>query len=142
MSERVDIYLHFKDNAAEAAKFYSEVFDKKAAVMKYAEFPESDKMEGIDLDKVGHAEITFDNLNLMFSDVPGMEITLSNNFSISWWTDEEARFHKIWKRFVEGGSTVHEETMQTFFATLYGRIEDPFGISWLLMYNHQDEQEG
>jgi uncharacterized glyoxalase superfamily protein PhnB len=99
-------------------------------------------MEGIDLDKVGHAEITFDNLNLMFSDVPGMEITLSNNFSISWWTDEEARFHKIWKRFVEGGSTVHEETMQTFFATLYGRIEDPFGISWLLMYNHQDEQEG
>lgn len=135
MIEKVDVYLDYNGNAAEAARFYENAFDKKIEIMKFKDFPNFDQMKGVDPESVGHAEIVFDNLNLMFSDGPGMQILPGNNFSLSWATDDEANFYKVWNKFVEAGATVHETPMKTFYASLYGRLEDPFGISWLFLYN-------
>lgn len=141
MTERIDIYLNYNGNAAEAARFYSDAFGKNAQIMKFSEFPDADQMQGINLEKVGHAEIAFDNMNFMFSDGPGMELTPGNNYSLSFWTDDEETYHKIWRAFVEGGSTVHEEPAQSFFAKLYGRLVDPFGVSWLILFDDTSNEK-
>lgn len=135
MIEKVDVYLNFNGDAAKAAQLYGEAFGKQAEVTKFKDFPTFNEMKGVNPEAIGHAQIAFDNFVLMFSDGPGMQIVPGNNFSLSWATDDEANFIKTWDKFVEGGSKVHEKPMKTFYATLYGRLEDPFGISWLFLYN-------
>ena len=135
MIEKVDVYLNFNGSAAAAAQLYGEAFGKQVEITKFKDFPTFNEMKGVNPEAIGHAEIAFDNLVLMFSDGPGLPIIPGNNFSLSWATDDEASFHKTWNTFVETDSTVHEEPVQTFYATLYGRLEDPFGISWLFLYH-------
>lgn len=140
MADRMDVYLNFNGNASAVALLYGKVFDKNVEIMKFKEFPTFAEMEGVNPDWIGHAEISFDNSNLMFSDGPGMKMVQGNNFSLSWATDNKEIFSKVWNNFVREGANVKEEPMKTFFASLYGRLEDPFGISWLLLYNDQNER--
>lgn len=142
MSERLDVSMHFNGKEEDAARFYGSVFGKQASIMKFKDFPTFDQMENVEPEYVGHAEIVFDNANLMFTDSTYPQITQGNNITLSWWTDDESRFDQVWDAFVGGGSTVSQKPKSTFFSKLQGSLTDPFGTSWMLLYNPSTQTEG
>lgn len=134
MADKLEFYLSFPGTAAKAAKFYTEIFGLEAVSMKFKDFPPEEGMEGFDPELIGHASIPFDNADLMFSDGYQSVAPHGEDFSIAWTTNDEVRYHDVWKKFMAADVKVIDEPAPTFWAQLFGRVTDPFGFTWLLMY--------
>ncbi|MDA9471957.1 VOC family protein [Enterococcus sp. 5H] len=135
----LEVYLNFKDQAAEAIAFYETVFDvKNDGIMTFKDAPQDPDHPTPDAwkDLVINASMTIEGVPVMFSDVPdGMGLTYieGNNVSLVINTTDEAKIDRIFARLAEGG-TISMPLGETFWAKKYGMVVDKFGINWMLNY--------
>lgn len=135
----LEVYLNFKNEAADAIAFYETVFDVHCEdAMTFADAPEDPEHPTPDAWKnlIINASMTVEGVPIMFSDVPdGMGLTFieGNNISLVISTEDEVKIDRIFNRLAEGGK-VTMPLGETFWSKKYGIVVDKFGINWMLNY--------
>lgn len=131
----VQAYINFDGNTKEAVEFYAEVFNTdEPQIMLFGDMKADD---GCALDedmksRVMHAEIKIGKDTIMFSDIAkGMTLTVGNNITLIFTSEDEEEIKKIFNRLKEDG-TVIMELQKTFWSSCYGQVIDKFGIGWQL----------
>ncbi|MDQ6418142.1 VOC family protein [Paenibacillus sp. LHD-117] len=129
----VNVYMNFNGNTREAIEFYAESFGvDMPKIMTFGESPSDPNYPLPEEAKnmVMHSRMDIMGSNVMFSDVfPGMPFTLGNNITLALITDDRDALQSAFNRLKEGGKVVME-LQETFWAPLYGSIEDKFGVHW------------
>ena len=132
---KINPYLNFNGNCAEAIELYEKAFRFKANVMRYSDAPPS---EGYQLapgteNFVMHACLTNrHDYTVYLADVtPDMPSTFGNGMSISMELDSEDAVKSAFEILKEGGK-VTMELQQTFWSKYFGSLEDKFGVNWML----------
>lgn len=133
-------YLLFKGNAAEAFRFYEQVFRSEVTSRtSYEELGMS--MSDDDAGMLANISLPIaPGVSLMASDVseamdPGLRI--GGNVQITLVPDDADEAYRVFAALSEGG-TVRQELTQTVFAELYGETVDRFGTSWIVII--EDDQ--
>jgi PhnB protein len=131
MPTRLNPYLGFRDNAAEAFAFYQSVFGGELTMNTFGDFNASD--DPSEADKIMHAQlITQNDLVLMGSDTPKrMPIAEHSNISIALSGDDEAEVTGYWERLADG-ATVLEPLTKAPWGDHFGMLTDRFGVTWLV----------
>jgi PhnB protein len=131
MPSRLNPYLSFKDNAAQAMEFYKTVF---GGTLTSTTFKEGGMSSGpADDQKVMHSMLEVPNgMTLMASDTPaGMEHNPGNNISISLSGDEDAELRGYWDKLSAIGTVMMPLEMAPW-GDAFGMCTDQFGIPWLV----------
>jgi len=131
---KVNPYLHFAGNCADAITFYESVFGIKAEnVFRHKDLP---PMEGYPSDPstenfIVHACMNFGEKNgmhgWMMSDWPQAKTGTNVSISVAYDTAEEAK--AVFAKLKDGGK-VEQEIDKTFWSECWGSLTDKFGIMW------------
>ena len=132
---RLNPYLHFDGDCAEAFAFYTKLLGGEIEMMmKFSEAPPS----GGDIpagwqDKVMHVQMKGPNgLSLMGTDAPPVYFRAPQGFSVSLTVDSAAEAERVYKALAERAEAVSMELQKTFFAERFGMLTDRFGIPWIV----------
>ncbi|MDT2758277.1 VOC family protein [Enterococcus xiangfangensis] len=135
----MDIYLHFKDQAAEAITFYEDVFKTKPAqIMTFGQMPHDDNTPVDDSikDLVLHANLQINDTNVMISDSPESLTSprvIGNNVALVFNAKTAGEALEIFQQLAENG-TVLLPLEKTFWAELYGMVKDRYGVNWYINF--------
>ena len=130
---RIEAYLFFDGNCAEAMRFYERVLGGKLALLTVKGSPVEDQMPPGSGDKILHSRLDAGGAVLMASDwlaaepyatVGGFAVTLAAP------TQEEAR--SLFDKLAEGGR-ISMPFAPTFYSDGFGMVEDRFGTPWMVM---------
>jgi PhnB protein len=130
---KLDPYLFFDGNCAQAMRFYQATLGGKLeALLTYAESPEPNQCPPGSADRIMHACIDLGGQMLMASDTPqgqpydGMKnVALSLNYPSA---DEAGR---IFDALAQGGKVIMPMA-PTFWADSFGMATDRYGTSWMV----------
>jgi len=131
----MDIYLHFKNQAAEAIAFYEKVFKTEPAqIMTFGDMPHDDEHPVDETIKglVMNSNLKINETNVMISDSPeGMAppIIVGNNVALVFNAATANEASEIFQLLADGG-TVLLPLEKTFWAELYGMVKDRYGVIW------------
>ena len=130
---KLDAYLFFDGNCAEAIRFYHQVLGGKLqALMTYAESPDPQHCPPGSKERIMHACIELDDRLLMASDTPAgqpYEGMKGISLALSYPSVSEAR--KTFDALAAGGKVVMP-LGPTFWADIFGMLTDRFGTSWMI----------
>jgi PhnB protein len=130
---KVNTYLNFPGNCAEAIEYYEKHLGAKLlGKMTWAQMPggATNIPPGME-NGVLHARFALGDTFLMASDGPKVEPMRSAYISLSLDSNEEAE--RIYKALTEGGE-VFMKMEETFFAHRFGQFRDKFGINWMVIH--------
>lgn len=131
----MDIYLHFKNQATEAIAFYEKVFKTEPAqIMTFGQMPQDDEHPIDDSIKnlVLNANLKINDTNVMISDSPenmAPPIIVGNNVALVFNANTTEEASEIFQQLTENG-TVLLPLEKTFWAKLYGMVNDQYGVIW------------
>lgn len=130
---KLNTYLNYGGNCAEAFRFYEQHLGGKIRMMMtHGDAPEAKSPEAWK-DAVLHARITIGGTDLMGSDVPDgrWQPMRSAYLSFSVGSNEEAE--RIYAVLSEGGE-VFMKMEETFFAYRFAMLRDKFGVNWMILH--------
>ncbi len=130
MTTRLNPYLTFRGEAAQALAFYAGALGGSPHVMTFGEFGVSDEpLAG----QVMHGMLaTPSGFTLMCADVPpGMELTPGTNVSVSLSGDDADELRGYWERLSDG-ATITTPLEQQMWGDIFGQLTDRFGVVWLV----------
>lgn len=139
----MEVYLNFKNEAAEAIKLYEKVFDTSTTnIMTFGEMPADPEHPITEetKDLILNASMIIEGTYVMFSDVPdgmGMPLVKGNNVSLVVSTDDEEKIDRQFGLLAEEG-TVTMPLGPTFWTKKYGMLTDKFGINWMFSYYKEE----
>lgn len=140
---KINPYLYFNGNAAEAVAFYEKAFDGKAIVLKYKDVAQYDKSYEIASgteNYVMHANMNLGDSMIMFCDVPpAVPYSFSNGVQLMVSLESEETVKKVFSALKDGGE-VTMDLQKTFWSECFGSIKDKFGIHWLLSYEKHPQK--
>ena len=131
----MDIYLHFKDQAAEAIMFYENVFKTEPAkIMTFGDLPQDDEHPIDESIKklVMNSSLIINDTTMMISDSPeglAPRITIGNNIALVFNASTEEEASDIFLQLAKNG-VILLPLEKTFWAKLYGMVKDPYGVIW------------
>lgn len=135
MSLKLNPYLAFRGNAAEALEFYHSVLGGELDIMRYDSIPGmmGDASEAA---KVMHGYLeTPDGLALMAADLPDAmpdaPDSTSGGSAVCIWGEDEARMTEIWSALSEG-ARINQPFELAPWGGRYGDLNDRFGVHWML----------
>ena len=130
---KMNTYLNYGGNCAEAFKFYEQHLGGKIlGMMKWSQMPDAEKHTPPGYkDAVLHARIAIGETVLMASDVPNFQPIRSVYLSLSVGSSEEAE--RIYALLADGGE-IYMKMGETFFAHRFGQLRDKFGTSWMVIH--------
>jgi PhnB protein len=129
---RVDPYLNFDGQCAEAFRFYEQVFDGTIEFMQsFADSPMSGGVAAEHGDRIMHARLVFDGQALLGSDAPPEMYSPPQGVYVALNVEDPARAERIFKALEEGG-TVQMPFQKTFWAEGFGMLTDRFGTPWMV----------
>lgn len=124
-------YLMFPSTAAEAMRFYQDVFGGELKLNDYGQFPGADaSIAG----KIMHGMLTTPaGFTLMGADEPpgDFELKPGNNFSVSLSGDDEADLKGYFAKLSDGGRVTTPLEKQMWGDT-FGQVVDKYGTSWMV----------
>jgi len=131
---KIDPYLHFSGNCADAIALYEKAFNTKVShMMKYGDtpaevsYPPQPGTENF----IGHATLPVGETDLMLCDVPpDMENIIGNNVSLHVTLDSIDSVKAAFDILKDGGE-VGMELQKTFWSECFGSLTDKFGIGWM-----------
>ena len=130
---KLDPYLFFDGNCAEALRFYQKTLGGMLeAMMSYAESPVPEQCPPGSKDRIMHACIDLNGQLLMASDCPeGQPYAGMKNVSLSllYPTVDEAK--RTFDALAAGGKVVMPMA-GTFWADSFGMLTDRYGTSWMI----------
>jgi PhnB protein len=129
---KIDTYLFFNGNCAEAMRFYEKVLGGKLqALMQYKDGPPGACAAGAE-DRVMHAALVVGDRMLMASDtVPQFGHDGNKGFAVAlnFATVPEAK--RAFEALAEGGK-IEMPFDKAFFMEAFGMLTDRFGIPWMI----------
>jgi len=127
---KIETYIFFTDQCAEAMKFYQKVLGGKIDnMMTYGESPAGPYNTPDMADKIIHARLVVGDAVLMASDGPHSETR--QGFAVTLQVDTVAEADRLFDALGEGG-TVTMPIGETFFSKRFGMLTDRFGIPWMV----------
>lgn len=134
MSTKLNPYISFKANAAEAMEFYKSVFGGQLTSSTFAEggMPH----DPAEASRIMHATLETDNgLTIMGADTPSsMEYREGARISISLSGEDETELRAYFDKLVAGGM-VTMPLDKAPWGDFFGMCVDRFGISWMVNIN-------
>ena len=117
---KIESYIFFTDQCAEAMRFYEKALGGKIeAMMKYGDSPAGPHNPPEMADKVIHARLVVGNAVLMASDGPHSEER--KGFAVAIQVDTVAEADRVFNALGE-----------TFFSKRFGMLTDRFGVPWMV----------
>ena len=131
---RLNTYLNYGGNCAEAFRFYEEHLGAKIGMMmKHGEMPDPSKVQPDMSDKVLYAQITIGDSVIMASDVPADRFKPMRSAYLCLGVASDADAERIFALLADGGD-VFMPIQETFFATRFAQLRDRFGTSWMIIH--------
>jgi PhnB protein len=128
---KLNPYLHYNGDCAEAFAFYERALGGKITMMsRYGEAPADSRPPGSD-DLVMHAEFNVDGAVLYGSDAPPEWAQAMGGFSVALQFSDVDKARAAYDALVEGGKPVMPMA-ETFWAHSFGMLVDRFGVPWML----------
>jgi PhnB protein len=136
---KVNPYINFDGNAAEAFDFYKSVFGGEFdMIMKMSDAPDSGKVPENERNRVMHISLPVgDDTILMGSDILpsfGHKLTEGNNVHISLHPGSREEADRIFNALSVGG-VVEMPLADQFWGDYFGNFKDKFGINWMVNYS-------
>jgi PhnB protein len=133
---KVNTYLNFPGNCAEALEFYEKHLGAKVmSKTKFSDMSSTGAPEhlppGLNPDGIMHARLDLGDTFLMASDGPKVEPMRSAYICLAVDSNEEAE--RIYNALTEGGQ-VFMPMGEQFFAHRFGQFRDKFGINWMVIH--------
>ncbi len=131
MSMRLNPYIQFGTNAAEALDFYKGVFGGETALSYFKEYG----TEGADGDLVMHGQLeTGAGFTIMGADTPSFmdsPAASGSNITVSLSGDDADTLRGYWQGLSDGAnvSTPLEKQM---WGDEFGQLTDKYGVGWLV----------
>ncbi len=130
-------YLTFNGNCEDAFNFYKEVFNKEFSYFsRLKDMPDNNNIPKEMAEKVMHVSLPLSKETvLMGSDAyeeVTPEVSFGNNIVLSVTFDNIDETNKVFNSLADGGKIIMP-LEKTFWAPLYGQVEDKFGINWMIM---------
>lgn len=133
-------YLNFRDNCAEAMRFYADVLGGELVMMTFGQMPPSEhapELAEYERELIMHAELRVCGQTLMASDsLPqfcgGNGYQPQQSVNVVARLPELAEAERIFHALSEGGQ-ITVPFAATFFSPGFGSLKDRFGTSWLVM---------
>ena len=130
MASRLNPYLGFRDQAAEALAFYQSVLGGQTAVSTFGEYGDPSQT-GADLVMHGQLE-TPAGFTLMVADTPpGMPHHPGDNIAVSLSGDDTDDLRSWFAGLAEGG-TVTVPLERQMWGDEFGMLTDRFGVPWMV----------
>jgi PhnB protein len=131
--KKLETYLFFDGNCAEAMRFYESVLGGKATLLPAKDAPDTSAFGPNVGEKLMHSKLETDGALIMASDwlapdpYPGMSgfyVTLEVP------TADEAK--RLFDKLAAGGR-IHMPLAKTFYSDGFGMLVDRFGTPWMVM---------
>jgi PhnB protein len=130
---RLNTYLHFGGNCAEALRFYERHLGGKIlGTMNYGEMPEPKNFPPGMETAVMHARIVIGDTTLMASDTPPESFQPMRSAYLVLGVDSNEEAERVYALLCEGGETVMP-LGETFFAFRFAMLRDKFGTPWMIV---------
>ncbi|MCC8132832.1 MAG: VOC family protein [Tannerellaceae bacterium] len=133
---QVDPYLSFNGNCEEAFTWYKGIFQTEFnSFVRYKEMTEGPLMPEQKQNKIIYISMPIsDYVYLTGADTtPEMPVQMGENMVLTLTLTDEDQMRQIFLNLAEGGEILMP-LQQTFWADLYGMIQDKFGIRWRINY--------
>jgi PhnB protein len=139
---KVNTYLNFGGNCAEALRFYEKHLGGKIAMMMtYDQMPEPKNIPPGMEKAVLHARIALGDTALLASDGPPERVQPMRSAHICLHVDSTEEAERIHALLSDGGE-VFMPIGETFFAHRFSMLRDKFGISWMVIHERPMPQNG
>jgi PhnB protein len=130
---KISPYLNV-DNARDALAFYKACFGGEVFIMKVSETPMAKQMPPDSQDKVMHASLTADQINICISEMRGPEgFVRGNTVSLMVNCTAEPEVQRLFDQLSPGGK-VMMAPHRSFWGAVFASFTDKFGVQWLLNY--------
>jgi PhnB protein len=131
MSATMNAYLSFRDRAAEALRFYQDVFGGEVETTTFGEGGMA--QDPAEADKVMHGQLTSSaGFTLMASDTPAsMGVPSGSAITLSLSGDDEPVLRGWWDALTADG-TVVLPLDRAPWGDLFGMCTDRYGIDWMV----------
>jgi PhnB protein len=131
---KLNTYLNFGGNCAEAFQFYEQHLGGKMVMEStWEQQPKPHNFPPEWAKKVLHARIELGGTVLMGSDVPGDRFQPMRSAYLSLSLDSVEEAERVHKLLAEGGE-IFMPMEETFFAYRFSMLRDRFGVLWMLIY--------
>jgi PhnB protein len=129
---KINPYLNFNGNCAEAFQFYVKILGgKDLHIMSFRDSPMAGQVAANEKDLVMHAGFTAGDTMIMGSDAPGGRYDRPQGYAVSIGVDTPDEAGRIFAALSEGG-TVGMPIAETFWAKRFGMVTDRFGTHWMV----------
>jgi PhnB protein len=130
---KINPYLNFNGNCAEAFQFYAKVLGAKdLRIMTFADAPPGMPVSPESKNQVMHARFTVGGDTIMGSDAPGGRYNKPQGYAVSIGVETPEDAERIFAALSEGGN-VGMPIAETFFAKRWGMVTDRFGTPWMVL---------
>ena len=130
--QKITPFLWFDNNAEEAMKFYTSVFENSEILNTeyYPEGSEEEHMKGMEGKVLTGLFSLMGNKFMCLDGGPLFKFTPAVSFSVN--LNKEEQTDKLWEKLSDGGKVLME--YQNYpFAKKYGWCNDKYGVSWQVM---------
>jgi len=133
MIKSANVFLNFNGNCKQALDFYKNVFGAQiveCTTYKEAEMTENDNEK----DFIMNSNIMIGGILISCAD--NLEQNSHSGNQIALWleTDSEESFHTIYSKFESQNLTILTEKEETFWNSIYAKVQDDFGVIWEINY--------
>lgn len=129
---QVNAYIMFSGQCEAAFRFYAKCLGGTIeAMLPHEGTPAADHVPAAWRQKIMHARLRLGDGVLMGSDAPPPYQEKPQGFSVALHFKEPAEAERAFHALAEGG-TVRMPIAETFWATRFGMLVDPFGIPWMI----------
>jgi PhnB protein len=130
---KLNTYLNYGGNCAEAFRFYEEHLGGKITMMMtHGQMPGPNSVDTAWKDKVLHARIELGGTALYAADIPSPPFEPIRSAYLSLSVDSIDEAERIYTMLSEGGE-IFMKMEETFFAHRFAMFRDRFGTSWMLI---------
>jgi PhnB protein len=130
---RLNTYLNYGGNCAEAFRFYEQHLGGKITmIMTHGQMPDPGGVAPEWKDKILHARIELGGTAIYGADIPSPPFEPMRSAYLSLAVDSIAEAERIYALLSEGGE-IFMKMDETFFAHRFAMFRDRFGTSWMLL---------
>jgi len=128
---KLNAYLSFDGNCAEAMKFYAQVLNAKLeALITYGQVPGDQPCPSAHASRIMHAYLVHPDFELMAGDTPpGIPYQGVSGVMMALTYSTAAEGRRVFNALAEGGK-VTMPLGETFWADSFGMVTDRFGTPW------------
>jgi PhnB protein len=129
---KIQSYLHFNGQCAEAFAFYEKALGGKISfAMTYGDSPMKDETPPELLGKIMHTSLDVGDQRLMGCDAPPHMYEKPQGYRISIGVDTPEEADRVFTALAAGGD-IKMPIQETFWARRFGMVDDKYGMPWMV----------